>query len=544
MDMRSNFPSSSFNQSLPDQQNPIDKGSGAWLNDREAAMPAARSMSLTRRNFGNLMAGALTSVALGPASVWASAARPRWRGFNLLEKFIFQGKHEAYREDDFRRLRDWGFNFVRLPLDYRGYVDAGDWKKFLEHPLRQIDEAVAMGEKYGVHVCLNLHRAPGYTVAKPPEAKNLWTDATARDAAAAHWRMFARRYREVPGDRLSFNLFNEPSGVEEMAYVRVMRRMVETIREEDAERPIWSDGLEWGRQPISTCRELGVGMMTRGYDPFQLTHYGAPWVNGERFPEPRWPAPMAICGTLLSPSRPDHSHAITLDGELPAGTRLRVRVQHVTTGATLVVLADGREIFRRHYPTGPEGKGEWKRSEWLPEWKIHRSFYETDESIALAAPASRLSLRVVDGDWMQLGEIGLRLPGGPELVQPLKEGWQEKPEPLRLVPAADGKPPRLGPAEAGVGVLEKSLEPWLRFRKEGGQIMVGEWGAFNRVPHPVMLAWATDQLRLWKENNVGWALWNLRGSFGPLDSGRNDVRYEKEGGVLVDRAFLELLRAY
>ena len=501
-------------------------------------------MNWTRRKFGGLMAGALALGMPRPMAGATDAPRPRWRGFNLLEKFIFQGKHEAYREDDFHRLQDWGFNFVRLPLDYRGYVDAGDWLKFLEHPLRQIDEAVAMGEKYGIHVCLNLHRAPGYTVAKPPEAKNLWTDATAQDAAAAHWRMFARRYRDVPAARLSFNLFNEPSGVEEKAYVRVMRRMVETIRGEDADRPIWSDGLEWGRKPLAACRELEVGMMTRGYEPFPLTHYGAPWVNGERFPEPRWPTPAPVCGTLLSPVRPGHSHAITIDGAFPAGTRLRLRVSHVTTGATLVLDADGKEIFRRNYPTGPEGKGEWKRSEWLPEWKIHRSFYDKDEIITLVAPTSRLSIRVVDGDWMQLGEIGLRLRDGPELVQPLKEGWQEKPEPLRLFPAENGKPARLGPAQAKAGVLESSLEPWLRFRKEGGRIMVGEWGCHNRVPHAVMLAWATDQLRLWKENDVGWALWNLRGSFGPLDSGRTDVRYENEGGALVDRAFLDLLRAW
>ncbi|MFM7181649.1 MAG: glycoside hydrolase family 5 protein [Verrucomicrobiales bacterium] len=502
-------------------------------------------MSIKRRDFSGLMAGALAFGALGrPAFAQAAAARPRWRGFNLLEKFIFQGKHEHYREDDFQRLRDWGFNFVRLPLDYRGYVDPGDWLKFLEAPLRQIDQAVALGEKYGIHVCLNLHRAPGYTVAKPPEAKSLWTDATAQHAAVSHWKMFVRRYRDVPGERLSFNLLNEPSGVEEKAYLPIMHRMVGAIRAEDADRPIWSDGLEWGRKPLEACKQIGIGMMTRGYEPFQLTHYAAPWVNGERFPEPRWPAPVAVCGTLLSPSRPGHSHAITIDGAFPAGTRLNLRVSHVTTGATLVVEADGKQVFLRTYPTGPEGKGEWKRSEWLPEWKIHRSFYEKDESIALSVAASRLSIRVADGDWMQLGQLGLRLPDGRELVQPLKEGWQEKPEPLALTPAADGKTSLLGPAAGGAGILEKNLEPWLRFRKEGGRFMVGEWGAYHRVPHAVMLAWATDQLRLWKENDVGWALWNFRGSFGPLDSGRDDVRYEKDGGVLVDRAFLDLLRAY
>lgn len=473
----------------------------------------------------------------------ANTSRVRFRGFNLLEKFYFNGRHESFREEDFRRMRDWGFNFARLPMDYRGYVERGDWLKFLEGPLRQIDEAVAFGETYGVHVCLNLHRAPGYTVAQPAEEKNLWTDAEAQAAAAAHWGMFARRYRGVPPAQLSFNLFNEPSNVGEDQYLPVMRRMVETIREIDRDRPIWSDGLDWGRRPIRACRDLGVGMMSRGYEPFPLTHYQASWAGGERFPEPRWPAPPPVCGTLLSPSRPAHSFPLEIAGDFPAGARLILLVRHVTSGATLVARADGREIFRRRYATGPVGEGEWKSSQWLPEWKTHRSFYDREETVLLAESARKLSLRVEAGDWMHLGELGLRLPNGSESRLALVEGWEQKPEPLRLFPAAMDKPLRLGPERERDRVLEDALEPWLRFRQEGGQFMAGEWGCYNRVPHPVMLAWASDLLRLWKSHDVGWALWNLRGPFGPLDSGRDDVVYERDGDTRIDRAFLDLLQA-
>ena len=46
------------------------------------------------------------------------------------------------------------------------------------------------------------------------------------------------------------------------------------------------------------------------------------------------------------------------------------------------------------------------------------------------------------------------------------------------------------------------------------------------------------------EAGLGWALWNFRGSFGVLDSGRADVKYEDVHGHKVDRAMLELLRKY
>ena len=58
------------------------------------------------------------------------------------------------------------------------------------------------------------------------------------------------------------------------------------------------------------------------------------------------------------------------------------------------------------------------------------------------------------------------------------------------------------------------------------------------------IQWLEDYLRLWKERNMGWAMWNLRGSFGILDSERADVEYEEFRGHKLDRKMLDLLRKY
>lgn len=42
---------------------------------------------------------------------------PRWRGFNLLEKF--NARNDRFVEADFQWIQEWGFDFVRLPMDYR-----------------------------------------------------------------------------------------------------------------------------------------------------------------------------------------------------------------------------------------------------------------------------------------------------------------------------------------------------------------------------------------------------------------------------------------
>ncbi len=87
------------------------------------------------------------------------------------------------------------------------------------------------------------------------------------------------------------------------------------------------------------------------------------------------------------------------------------------------------------------------------------------------------------------------------------------------------------------------IAPWQELEKKGVGIHVGEWGAHNQTSHAVVLAWMRDQLALWREAGWGWALWNLRGSFGVLDSNRADVRYEDFRGHKLDREMLEVLKA-
>jgi endoglucanase len=88
------------------------------------------------------------------------------------------------------------------------------------------------------------------------------------------------------------------------------------------------------------------------------------------------------------------------------------------------------------------------------------------------------------------------------------------------------------------------IEPWQRLATQGVGVHVGEWGAHNQTPHTVVLGWMRDCLTNWKQVGWGWALWNLRGSFGVLDSERADVRYESFRGHQLDRRMLELLREF
>jgi endoglucanase len=89
----------------------------------------------------------------------------------------------------------------------------------------------------------------------------------------------------------------------------------------------------------------------------------------------------------------------------------------------------------------------------------------------------------------------------------------------------------------------EDITKWKPVTDHGVPVHVGEWGCHNMTPHEVCLAFMADELSLWKEAGWGWSMWNLRGGFGIVDSGRADVRYEDFQGHKLDRKMLEVILA-
>jgi endoglucanase len=356
-----------------------------------------------------LAAGSALSLAGSPNSDAAAAGAapknilPRWRGANLLEKFYSDqsGKRPSrpFVERDFEWLARWGFDFVRLPMDYRFWTDLPDRRKFKESVLKEIDQAVEWGRQYKIHVNINFHRAPGYCVNRPElEPFNLWSDEEAQEVCELHWVTFAKRYKNVSSKHLSFNLWNEPGalgrrGLTRKGLEKLVRRIVGAIRRENPDRLVIADGPSWGKIAMPELADLKIGQSTRAYAPSKLTHYKASWVNSKGWPEPTWP------------------------------------------------LQDGNT-----------------------RWDIDK--------------------------------------------------------------------------------LREHYRPWLELIRQGVGVHCGEGGVYRYTPHKVALGFLRDVLTVLKEYNIGWAIWNMRGNFGWIDSRRDDVKYEDFEGHKLDRAMLELLQQF
>ncbi len=240
---------------------------------------------------------------------------PQWKGFNLLDFFSPNPMAQRMKttEEHFKWMRDWGFDFVRIPIAYPCYLDFDRSRNILpdevykisEQAVDKIDSIVSLAHKHKIHVSLNLHRAPGYCVnAGFNEPYNLWRDQAALDAFCFHWNMWAKHYKNVSRKKISFDLLNEPSMREDMndqhskrsavpgeSYRKLALAAADAIRKENPKHLIIADGNNVGNSVIPEIVDLNIAQSCRGYYPGAISHYKAPWANKDvdNLPEPKWP---------------------------------------------------------------------------------------------------------------------------------------------------------------------------------------------------------------------------------------------------------------
>ncbi len=249
---------------------------------------------------------------------------PRWRGFNLLDFFTSKplilpapNHRNSSTEDDFKWMADWGFDFVRIPVQYPCYInfDAGsdqskranpeDVLNFNEQAISEIEKLVYLAIKYKLHVSFNLHRVPGFCInAGFNEPYNLWKDEAAQQALYMHWEMWAKRFKNISGKHLSFDLINEPCFREDMnnqfdrksalpgeLYRKIVKGCLDVILKYNPDRLVIADGNNCGGVVTSELNDLNVAQSCRGYFPGEISHYRVPWVwkNPDDAPKPVWP---------------------------------------------------------------------------------------------------------------------------------------------------------------------------------------------------------------------------------------------------------------
>lgn len=280
-----------------------------------------KKSNLTRKDFIKSTALFAAGIGITGGSALASSIRPvkntlpKWKGFNLLDFFNPdpENPRPPTQEEYFKWMVDWGFDFVRIPMAYPYYIDFDRSRNITPEEVYQIDDRavdridqlVATAHKYNMHVSLNLHRAPGYCVnAGFHEPYNLWLDEEAQKAFNFHWEMWAKRYKNISSDKISFDLVNEPSMREDMndqhsrrssipgdIYRKVAAGALDVIHNINPNHLVIAGGNDVGSTVVPELLDLGIAKSNRGYYPGIISHYKAPWAfeDPDNLPEPKWP---------------------------------------------------------------------------------------------------------------------------------------------------------------------------------------------------------------------------------------------------------------
>jgi aryl-phospho-beta-D-glucosidase BglC (GH1 family) len=224
---------------------------------------------------------------------------------------------------DLKRIRDWGFNCVRLPVDYFFFEDDAKPFEYREDRLIYVDNMVKLCDSLGISVILDLHKAPGHSFAHNERGgNNLW-DRTSinRKRFIAIWEMFSKRYCK---SNIIYEIMNEPVAPNDSDWDDAAEDAIAAIRKNDREHYIVVESNMWGQ-----CARFGnlkkfsddkIIYSFHYYEPILITHQMAEWTGFyihdvyRKFVE--YPGrPEGLAGKREELARNDKEEATFLDGQ-------------------------------------------------------------------------------------------------------------------------------------------------------------------------------------------------------------------------------------
>lgn len=222
------------------------------------------------------------------------------RGINI-GGYLSQSNHEKehyerfFGEEDIRRIRDYGFDHIRLPFDYSVVQD----EKGVAIPegIELLRKNVRLGQKYGLAVILDLHKASGYdfNFAGDASKNNLFTSEALVQKFLDLWMMIALEFGNEAN--VIFELLNEVVETENAkAWNDLIKRAISVIRDIAPNRPIIYGGIKWNSadtlkllDPPSTN---DIIYTFHFYEPLLFTHQKAPWVENISMDDVPYPDTM------------------------------------------------------------------------------------------------------------------------------------------------------------------------------------------------------------------------------------------------------------
>ena len=142
-------------------------------------------------------------------------------------------------EADLRRIAEWGFDHVRLPVDSSVLCDSAD--QLRPEMLAFVERCLDWCGRYCLGLQLDMHELPGYNIATPLENR-LFEDPALRLRACGIWHALATHFSGA-GEILRFELLNEPEWPNGYAVQDTFQQIIGAIRKADLDRILIMAGV-------------------------------------------------------------------------------------------------------------------------------------------------------------------------------------------------------------------------------------------------------------------------------------------------------------
>jgi len=183
------------------------------------------------------------------------------------------------RENDIKRISEWGLDHIRLPIDYE--LIRTDEGSNIEEGFAYIDRCLEWCGKYKLNMILDLHKTVGFSFDE--KADDFFRSTLLQDKFISLWEELSLRYGEY-NNRLSFELLNEVVD-ENVADIwnDIVRRTIPTIRKHAPVTKILVGGVRnnsvlWVSR-LDEPYDENIIYTFHFYEPLIFTHQSAYWVE-------------------------------------------------------------------------------------------------------------------------------------------------------------------------------------------------------------------------------------------------------------------------
>ncbi|MCS7011060.1 MAG: glycoside hydrolase family 5 protein [Anaerolineales bacterium] len=188
---------------------------------------------------------------------------------------------------DIETIASWGFDHVRLPIDYQVLEEDAAPGKYREIGFSYIDRCLEWCRSVGLGVILDLHHAPGYTFQNTlqPETHHqnvLFDQPAMQERFIALWKAIVSRYHAVDFP-IGFELLNEVVLPDSAPWNALAHRTVAALRTISPDSIILIGGNAYNAaselKNIALLDDPNVLYTFHFYEPLLFTHQRAYWME-------------------------------------------------------------------------------------------------------------------------------------------------------------------------------------------------------------------------------------------------------------------------